>query len=526
MPYPREVVARLTEHYSLSDDAVQTLLATLQTEHMQEMIEEGWLNPIHLVKQQTGVERTTILPLIKAQILAKTFELAKMEALFQSNKLLFSQMIVWLEYNGEAYPYIISPNLAQEVATDPQLIPKLNLLASEFPKEIKQWDDIKTRIQEIHNLPHSKFTQRKIRSLEIGHEIGGILNFLSNPFMHKEYFFVTSVIFQYINAQVKPLEEAARKYFQQLFEHQEKRILNITFSSKTGGNQVGEKMHIAFQTADSERKQQITYYIKTHQYGSTSQHSSSKPVDLKELFIYKVFEYIGVGQKIHFFFNPLSLGGFYIASQDAEYTKNPDKAKLFHTYEQTRDTIQTNATEVTIQGLASLDMLARIFRLRDVTTNPANFGRVLVNTTKQKWKILDFIIDTFASYGYDNIFEGFRQGNGAYNYEGYLRHIVKDRDAIERMQTAMQVIDMLEGGVLRVGQGGKRKLPFFEAIDKAFDEIVVFSQQNEKEIGINLALALGDLEQYRTNVKENFADLARGVRDCHMQLTTISTCKK
>ena len=65
----------------------------------------------------------------------------------------------------------------------------------------------------------------------------------------------------------------------------------------------------------SEDWQKVTCHAKTHQGGLKTLHSSSivQPVDLKELLIYKVLEFLGIGAETHFFYDDIK--NFYIATK-------------------------------------------------------------------------------------------------------------------------------------------------------------------------------------------------------------------
>ena len=527
MPYPDEPYNQLTQQYSLSDDLKQTLLETLKIDGMKDIVEGGWITPDVLVKQHTSLNKCFVLSPIKAQMLVLTHQAIRDDERIKSKKTLFSNMLMWLESNDEPYAYIISPSLAKDTLSNDTIITELNKAAKEYPAEMKKWDEIRAEIQEINNLPHSKLTKRKSLATNVIEKIAPLQSFIENFMSLKSEFFSSSIVlFQYINQQTKPLEEAAKIYFEALLKAQGKKIVAINFFSKPDGDQLGRRMQIEYQHPDSKNKHRIMYHIKTHQHGSTSRGSSTKPVDAKELFIYKVFQYIGFGPKVHFFFNSLSRGGFFIATQDAAFTKQTARTKLFSTYEQMRDKNLLSEDEETYTNLSSLDILSRIFNIRDVTTNPSNFGCTLINNTDRKWQILDFRIETYDQYTYNGIFEGFRAGNGMYNYHGFLGNTLRDRPENDRMKTAAKVIDILENGCASYSRQGDTKLPLLPGIEKAYAEIVEYIKENGANLELEIAKALDDLARYKNDIQKNFNELATKIKETAVSRTeNLNTLK-
>lgn len=527
MPYPNEIVEHLAQEHALSHEQQQKLVETLQVDGMKELIEGKWIVPEILLNQLKSSGEWFVLPSIKAQMLVSTYQTVKDHDLFKTRQVLLSAMLLWVENQEETYAYIISPNLANLVIEDKSLLDKLKDAANTNFEKLKAWDSIKIGIQELKNLPGSQSHKKKRRAHKLMGKIAEIQDFvISDPFQN-EYLMFSFVLFNYANAEPEHLKNAARQYFTQLFSEQNKKILQIDFAPKPDGDQLGQKMFIQYQAPDSENKLRIAYYVKTHQHGSNSRASSSKSVDAKELFIYKVFEYIGIGPKAYFFFNPLSVGGFFIATQDMSFTKQPNKTKFFHTYEKILKSSELQKSflkkdEATYQALSSMDILARIFRLRDVTTNSGNFGCVL-SDIRQKWQIIDFIIDSFGTYGYDDIFTGFKNGNGMYNYHGFLGEILRDRPEVDRIQTGFTVIEILESGRMRHSYDNDKKLPLLEAIEKAYAEIVDYISKNGKDIGLEVRPALKDLEQYKNNVIDNFTALATHIKSTQTQVLVTTS---
>lgn len=95
---------------------------------------------------------------------------------------------------------------------------------------------------------------------------------------------------------------------------------NIEFHEKPGGIQLGQKARITLRSLHDP----IDYYVKTHRGGvlsptMTSGSSGPRAVDPRELFVYRVFELIGLTPETHFFFGEGGAKDFYIATKEAGF---------------------------------------------------------------------------------------------------------------------------------------------------------------------------------------------------------------
>jgi hypothetical protein len=104
-------------------------------------------------------------------------------------------------------------------------------------------------------------------------------------------------IAEYVDENAEVIQAAVREYF--LFQHGkaglDESLFDITFSPKKSGIQTGYTCDV------NNGTQSVRYYIKTHQYGPTEENLKSiKPLDTKELFIYKLLNHIGIGPEAHF----------------------------------------------------------------------------------------------------------------------------------------------------------------------------------------------------------------------------------
>lgn len=426
-------------------------------------------------------------------------------------------LLFWLRDSSSFYPFILSPANLSSLGDFPtlEIVPNFREYLELNIEAAKKWDNIREELNEIGKLAPSRFKEKKIRAEDVCKQLEQLRDFIgAHRILREEYFDISTATNQYINANPEPLQTAATQYFNALFLEENKELIKEpAFFRKGEGVQLGRKMVIDYIDKSTRTPHTIAYFIKTHQYGSTSHTSSAKTVDPKELFIYKAIAYMGAGAKVHFFFNPLSHGGFYIATQDASFTKQADRVKSFETYDRLKDSLNLqdiySVRQETKVALAKLDILARIFRLHDITTNSGNFGRVTVDGIREKWKIVDFRIDTFSSYLYDNIFAGFISGNGTYNYDGLLGALLRERPEAERLYTAKSVIQELDQG-LKTSIPDRHKISLIPAIDRAAVEIREYVDRNNNFLRIEPS-SIADFERYVESVKINYSQLKRDI---------------
>ena len=102
------------------------------------------------------------------------------------------------------------------------------------------------------------------------------------------------------------------KFFAEEFSVQESAI---EIKKRETGRQLSKKVEI------KKDGKVITYHVKTHAKGFSSLDdeymTETKAVDLKELFVYKALEKIGIGPEVLFFHEDFSPEeNFYIATKD------------------------------------------------------------------------------------------------------------------------------------------------------------------------------------------------------------------
>ncbi|MGI4852374.1 MAG: hypothetical protein ACRYGR_10615 [Janthinobacterium lividum] len=331
---------------------------------------------------------------------------------------------------------------------------------------------------------------------------------------HHQY----ETIKQYINASLNNLKLVSEEYFRHHYAKNGFTTEKVNFLNKNDGDQTGARMIISLVKNDTEEKLDKTYYIKTHQEGSQGNRTSSSILDPKEVFIYKLFELIKVGPKAHFFSSHLSGTGVYIATQDAGFTKKTNKRSTtsFETFDKfTQDYVQNvlassthkqlspeqkeiiDKDKLLLKNISTADLLARIFRLTDLTTNLSNYGfKIKAEEPRRKLKVIDFRVVTDASYSPPGLYEGFKEGNGLFNYafNNLLLYILKERNLENRKAIAKEILEELES---------RRELP--SKIEEALSFTKLFCQ--DSQIGVSSKILKNDLETYALQTLNNFNNL-------------------
>ncbi len=517
MAYPTNIITDLTKRFSLNTQQQVELTTLFSTDGVQELISTNQLVPIDLLYFHEPTQTLLMLPDDKLMQLLSVYKAVEKVLNFA-----LSQIIVWLDINESLpFPYIFSEDNVITLLTQQDQIPVFRQYLMDHPKTVQHWERIKQVMTELRLLPTSQVRQKKMRAVDINASLlrDPLFSFIKGSLiLTSEQLNISQVLFQYQNVAPAAIEKAATEYFKQLFVLNGKRITNIEFTAKQAGDQLGRIMTIAY--LDSLNiAHKITYYIKTHQYGSKSNASRLGAPDPKELLVYKVLEFTGYGPKVHFLLNHMSQGGLYIASQDASFSNDPDKDKQFTVYDSLKETYnQHDPSIVSLEAqkaFSRLDIFARIFHLTDVATNPGNFGQVIIyheSQTREKWKLIDFRVETKDAYSYHNIMEGFISGNGMFNYIGTMGKLLRDRPLCERVTIARLVMQELASGRPR-RDGITRKMPLKLAIRNAHSNIITFIQNNAMLLQLEASdNTTRDLDRYVEGIIQSYEQLAQGIR--------------
>ena len=289
-----------------------------------------------------------------------------------------------------------------------------------MPDDEKQWKW--NKFVEIGNTIHKMRGQVRIQQAKAALKFSNSL--IENEYItdSKERFDLYETLLPkiacFLDGNAEVIQHDVEKYFfaRHCKAGLDENLFQVSFSPKKSGIQIGFTCDI------SDGDQTTRYFIKTHQYGPTEDSPKSlKSPDTKELFIYKFLYHLGIGPDVHFIVpSHGSKITIYIATKDCHLTL---LSQL------TKDTMNTKA-------LVQLDLISRILCLRDCATNSSNCGQL-----NGKPMIVDFRIEK-QSGGYfkSDILNKFYQGNGEFNYSGFMAEAV----GIPPEQKSLFLIDSLQ----------------------------------------------------------------------------------
>lgn len=268
--------------------------------------------------------------------------------------------------------------------------------------------------------------------------------------------------------------------------------------------------------------------------------AGSKEVDLRELFVYKVFEMIGVAPEVHFLFGEEGVTDCYIVTKDAGFDELAQEQKKFLTYVRLKETEEAQlscmrisdisrawagnqdktfktADELEeglcpiglniIKGLSKADILSRIFVLTDLTTNNSGNIGFVSGDNLSKFEVIDFSILDMGAYKLPEMFDGFLAGNGRHRYccsaDEQIRYVLYVRHQAKRVHTAKAVMNELTTREIT-----PRSRPLnSETLGVASEYIKGMVKRSPSFL--NLSDAMRNLDEYAEGVRfnlENFED--------------------
>ncbi len=293
----------------------------------------------------------------------------------------------------------------------------------------------------------------------------------------------------YQNLPYERLENLAAHYFIKRFALSGSE--QLSFLEKTSGVKLGRRLVVRFFPSGSK-----TFFIKTHRHGTQSNSSMSsgaKAVDPKEVLVYNVLHQLGLGPETHFFWEDQK--NFYIATEDLNGSGSfIEYSKL---YEQLPNPEKTSVKELSQEyfhicdELIKMDVISRILRLSDTTTNKENFGFV-EKIGSQFLCLIDFDVKDDDVYTSDGLFKGFLAGNGTFMYatntDPTIKYALAKRIEDDRTQLAAN---------------------FFEEFNIL--EAVNASMANVSEISQRLKIDTEDLSNYYKGIKKNIQLFKEGL---------------
>lgn len=166
--------------------------------------------------------------------------------------------------------------------------------------------------------------------------------------------------------------------FQKLMKNEDKKLIGeIHFKSKEEGAQFGLRVFVPIEG------EELLFHVKSHQNGVSSERPSSlDSIDIREIFVYKFLEYFGMGAQIDFFVDENNFNYLFISSKDL--------GKNFKTFQ---SIIKENIdySENMLKCVIKADLIQKMLELRDLLSNPDNFGFM-----NNELKVIDFKIEIDA----------------------------------------------------------------------------------------------------------------------------------
>lgn len=265
---------------------------------------------------------------------------------------------------------------------------------------------------------------------------------------------------------------------------------DLDIHDKFDGVQLGKRVFVTFKGDTLP----VTYYVKTHSQGwITSKSTVAKDVDGRELFVYKLLEYLGMGCQTHFLHR--SPQDVYIATLDANIKVQPPEGERPHSTD-TKDFIlfsrvtdykhdkqsrtalgkalwgrlyesvvkhrhpkggwgidveneiqsaqDTKAIHF-IHEAAVMNILSRILHLHDFLNNPDNFGFIYLEEDTLRCRGIDFRLD-FDQEDFrvgEKDMTSFLKGNGQLHINDAhpaLSYALCKRPANHRVREALDIL--------------------------------------------------------------------------------------
>ncbi|MGB1230385.1 MAG: hypothetical protein ACPG7U_04400 [Holosporaceae bacterium] len=265
---------------------------------------------------------------------------------------------------------------------------------------------------------------------------------------------------------------------------------HLDIHDKFDGVQLGKRVLATFKGDTLP----VAYYVKTHSQGwITSKSTAAKDVDGRELFVYKLLEYLGMGCQTHFLHR--SLQDVYLATLDANIKVQPPEGERPHPTDtkdfilfsrvtddrhdkQSRTTLgkalwgrlhesvlehrhskggwgidvekEIQSTQDTkainfIHEAAVMNILSRILHLHDFLNNPDNFGFIYLAEDTLRCRGIDFRLD-FDQENFrvdEKDMTSFLKGNGQLrinNAHPALSYALCKRPANHRVREAFDIL--------------------------------------------------------------------------------------
>ncbi len=276
-------------------------------------------------------------------------------------------------------------------------------------------------------------------------------------------------------------------------------LFSLDFKKKGDGAQAGGILERISIDEENKEKREKVFFVKTHQDGYVISRTSdffrsprssrgSGPVNLKEMFVYKLFENIEIGPETLFFLNPVSNSGLLIATRDIGELKNDRETKFITTFsalgrrlgtpkiiKEDLSNLQGDITEKLRHEFLRMDLLARALNINDL--NEGNYGIIInkddtIDIDKLSVKVIDFRAPNIQLAGYniskDTFLRNFSTANGGiYDIRGVRIPFAKTVLGVYKISEPTEELKIKFTRAKTVYNSLKEKIDMTHAIDRA-----------------------------------------------------------
>lgn len=252
----------------------------------------------------------------------------------------------------------------------------------------------------------------------------------------------------------------------------------VVIGNKKGGDEFGEILSLKV-----EDRTVFSYFIKAYtgypakrgRNGSTDLSSSSGQISgaesgdaggfslpkLREPFVYKVLESLGIGSTTAFVVNPYMYGGFYIATRGLTYARQTfmEVDKLDKPLVDRINKMEDYSSFAV--NLTGIDFIGRIMRLNDL--NKSNFGFVLGGSNEFECSnfidriselvpfIIDFRVGNFDEEYQAELGHNFLSGNTTINYGdgSVMAKVLKNKPEQEKFFFGFQALQQFRSRIIQ-----------------------------------------------------------------------------
>jgi hypothetical protein len=282
---------------------------------------------------------------------------------------------------------------------------------------------------------------------------------------------------------------------------------NVIFSTEVNKKKLGAQFGGIISIKEKEKEKERKFF-KTHQDGSRFTNYSgelyfsrsiglAKPVNIRELFIYKILEKLGMGPEVKFVVNPFVSQDLYIVTKDLSNDKSNEFFTIAGKIVDNKEIEKLINNKDIILEFTKFDLINRIFGIDDL--NAGNYG-ILSKGDKKFVKIIDFRAPYKNFLLSDDILGAFLKANGdLYRDTDLAKKILSNRQPKQKFTEGLEALKSID----------------YENFEKILisvkEEIVNFISQRDEisdseikeQIGLN-SEAIDNLEAYIKTIQYNF----------------------